>query len=70
MLTGKYRRIYHYHLKKCGGTTLNRWLDTLTLDERAFDEFIWGFRIQRQSDPNETPEVVIPSLATNPVSLE
>lgn len=30
MLSTIYRRIYHYHLKKCGGTTFNRWLDTLT----------------------------------------
>jgi hypothetical protein len=37
MLTGKYRRIYHYHLQKCGGSTLNHWLDTLTSDERVFN---------------------------------
>ncbi len=42
MLSRKYRRIYHYHLKKCGGTTLNRWLDTLTFDERAFNGFFGG----------------------------
>jgi len=35
MLTGDYRRIYYYHLKKCGGSTLNQWLDTLTDDERT-----------------------------------
>ncbi|HQT77110.1 MAG: hypothetical protein B7Z80_05085 [Rhodospirillales bacterium 20-64-7] len=34
MLTGQYRRIYYYHLKKCGGSTLNQWLDTLTFDGR------------------------------------
>jgi hypothetical protein len=37
MLTGKYRRIYYYHLKKSGGSTLNQWLDTLTFDERTND---------------------------------
>lgn len=37
MLPGQYSRIYHYHLKKCGGSTLNRWLDTLASDDRAFD---------------------------------
>ncbi|HBK06753.1 MAG TPA: hypothetical protein DDZ81_12925 [Acetobacteraceae bacterium] len=37
MLPGKYARIYHYHLKKCGGSTLNRWLDSLTSDDRTFD---------------------------------
>ena len=37
MLSAKYRRIHHYHLKKCGGSTLNRWLDTLTDDGRACD---------------------------------
>ncbi len=35
MLTHKYRRIYYYHLKKCGGSTLNHWLDTLTFDSRT-----------------------------------
>ena len=37
MLPGPYSRIYHYHLKKCGGSSLNRWLDTLTFDDRTFD---------------------------------
>ena len=37
MLPSRYNKIYYYHLKKCGGTTLNHWLDTLTSDERAFD---------------------------------
>lgn len=37
MLPGNYSRIYHYHLKKCGGSTLNQWLDTLTHDDRTFD---------------------------------
>jgi Sulfotransferase family len=35
MLTSEYRRIYYYHLKKCGGSTLNYWLDTLTEDDRT-----------------------------------
>jgi hypothetical protein len=34
---GNRRRIYYYHLKKCGGSTLNQWLDTLESDERRFD---------------------------------
>ena len=37
MLPGPYSRIYYYHLKKCGGSSLNRWLDTLTFDDRTFD---------------------------------
>jgi hypothetical protein len=62
MLTGRYRRIYHHHLKKCGGTTLNHWLDTLTFDERTFNSFLWSFPIHdRKSD--DTPEVVIPQFA-------
>ena len=32
----QYRRIFHCHLKKCGGTTINRWLDSFTSDERIF----------------------------------
>lgn len=37
MPAGNHRRIYYYHLKKCGGSTLNQWLDTLESDERRFD---------------------------------
>jgi Sulfotransferase family len=36
MLTGPYRRIFHHHLKKCAGSTLNHWLNTLTFDDRTF----------------------------------
>lgn len=42
MLTGEYRRIYYYHLKKCGGSTLNQWLDTLTDDERTQSSALLG----------------------------
>lgn len=31
------RRIYHYHIKKCGGTTMNSWLDTLSNAARTCD---------------------------------
>ena len=37
MVTSQFRRIYFYHLKKCGGSTLNHWLDTLTSDNRTDD---------------------------------
>jgi hypothetical protein len=37
MPAGNRRRLYYYHLKKCGGSTLNQWLDTLGSDERRFD---------------------------------
>ena len=37
MPAGNRRRIYYYHLKKCGGTTLNNWLETLGSDERRND---------------------------------
>jgi hypothetical protein len=66
MLTGPYRRIFHYHLKKCGGSTFNHWLDTLTFDERAFDQAAWkGFSVI-DSKPDDTEgmrDMVIPSLA-------
>lgn len=29
-------KIYHYHLKKCGGTTLNSWLSMLVSDQRTW----------------------------------
>jgi hypothetical protein len=66
MLTGQYRRIFHYHLKKCGGSTFNHWLDTLTFDERAFDAAAWkGFSVEelRLDDSGRMREIVIPSLA-------
>jgi hypothetical protein len=37
MPAGHFRRLYYYHLKKCGGSTLNKWLDTLGSDERRCD---------------------------------
>lgn len=57
MLTGQYRRIYFYHLKKCGGSTLNHWLDTLTSDDRTdkTDRVVWrGLSMfdQKPVDPN------------------
>ena len=66
MLTGQYRRIFHFHLKKCGGSTLNHWLDTLTFDERVLDPAAWnGFPVldSRADESGEMREVVIPSLA-------
>lgn len=30
-------RIFHYHLKKCGGTTMNAWLDGLSSAARSYD---------------------------------
>jgi hypothetical protein len=66
MLTGQYRRIFHFHLKKCGGSTFNHWLDTLTSDERAFDGVAWnGFSvIDSRSDATDAVyETIIPSLA-------
>lgn len=66
MLTGQYRRIFHYHLKKCGGSTFNHWLDTLTFDERTHELAAWkGFSVEdtRSDDLGRMREVVIPSLA-------
>ena len=66
MLTGPYRRLYHYHLKKCGGSTMNRWLDTLTSDDRVFDAAAWKdiAVVETQTDSTgERHESVSPSLA-------
>jgi hypothetical protein len=66
MLTGQYRRIYHYHLKKCGGSTFNHWLDTLTFDERIFEAVAWkGFSVvdTKQDDTGGMRKIIIPSLA-------
>jgi hypothetical protein len=37
MPAGNRRRLYYYHLKKCGGSTLNQWLDMLGQDDRRCD---------------------------------
>lgn len=34
LFKGQFRRIYHYHLKKCGGTYFNSWLRQHTSDGR------------------------------------
>ena len=65
-LAGPYRRIFHYHVMKCGGTTLNRWLDTLTSDERAFREEAWQRFAVVEKPPDGTGKpssTVVPSLA-------
>lgn len=51
----QYRRIFHCHLKKCGGTTINRWLDTFTSDERAFNSHWTDFR-RSDTEVPQTPE--------------
>jgi hypothetical protein len=66
MLSGQYRRIFYYHLKKCGGTTLNHWLDTLTFDERIFNDLTRkGFSVAeaKPDGMGGLREIVIPSLA-------
>ena len=64
MLTGAWRRIFHYHLMKCGGTTLGRWLDTLTFDERSF-RTIKNVPIgePRLDENGEVYNALVPSLA-------
>jgi hypothetical protein len=66
MLTGQYRRIFLHHLKKCGGSTFNRWLDTLTSDERAWPPAGGsGFSVidSRSAHTDEARAIVFPSLA-------
>jgi len=66
MLTGQYRRIFHYHLKKCGGSTFNHWLDTTTSDERTSGVVLRkGFSVVgfKPDDTGVMREMVIPSLA-------
>ncbi|MGC4002431.1 MAG: hypothetical protein QM811_04530 [Pirellulales bacterium] len=36
MFANGYRKFYHYHLKKCGGTTLNDWLANQVSQRRAW----------------------------------
>jgi hypothetical protein len=65
MLTGKYRRIFHFHLKKCGGSTLNHWLDSLTFDDRAFNGQAWRGVSGFDTKPDaigEASEIIIPPL--------
>jgi hypothetical protein len=66
MLTGQYRRIFHYHLKKCGGSTFNRWLDTLTFDARTHELAAGkGFSVvdSKADETGMMRDMVIPSLA-------
>jgi hypothetical protein len=50
------QKIYHYHLKKCGGTTMAAWLDTLSSAERTYNpawEKNWSdtWHFPRPDDP-------------------
>jgi hypothetical protein len=51
----QYRRIFHCHLKKCGGTTINRWLDSFTSDERIFNTQWTDYR-RSDTEVPQTPE--------------
>jgi hypothetical protein len=37
MFANGYKKIFHYHLKKCGGTSLNSWLCNKVSDHRFWD---------------------------------
>ncbi|SFP04073.1 hypothetical protein SAMN03159463_03504 [Mesorhizobium sp. NFR06] len=38
MFSGGFRKIFHFHLKKCGGTSLNSWLNWHQPDDRVWNE--------------------------------
>jgi hypothetical protein len=46
MFANGYKKIFHYHLKKCGGTSLNYWLNNKVADHRFWD----GLQPGRQSN--------------------
>jgi hypothetical protein len=47
MFGNDFSRIYHYHLRKCGGTTLNEWLSRHVADTRFLDKATEDATIQR-----------------------
>jgi hypothetical protein len=56
LFSNGFRKIYSYHLKKCGGTSLNRWIEQHVDDYRRWDEALyfrdlrdaWGFKPGRE----------------------
>jgi hypothetical protein len=38
VFANNFQRIYHFHLKKCGGTSMNAWLEQHIEDVRCYDE--------------------------------
>ncbi len=40
MFANGFRRVLHYHLRKCGGTSMNAWLDSQVADDRRFQP-VW-----------------------------
>ncbi|TGP56916.1 hypothetical protein EN873_02030 [bacterium M00.F.Ca.ET.230.01.1.1] len=38
MFASGFRKLFHFHLKKCGGTSLNGWLNSHQPDDRLWDE--------------------------------
>ena len=47
-----FSRIYHFHLKKCGGTSMNSWLDQHVEDTRGYDVSWEGRRPKGKQLPN------------------
>ncbi len=46
MLSPNWNRILHAHIPKCGGTTLNNWLDSHTTDDRLWNPAVLKTNLQ------------------------
>ena len=69
MLSAKYRRLFHYHLKKTGGSTLNQWLDTLTFDDRTYQSsWNWSWLPHERQADVSAPQEVHDNAAASAVS--
>lgn len=57
MFHGGFQQIYHYHLKKCGGTYLNTWLYQHAPDNEVWDDIDADIAIAGLSDANKEKQL-------------
>jgi hypothetical protein len=61
------QRIYHYHLKKCGGTSLNSWLEWHFPDDRRWTEAVENkYYLAMREGAHPIQQVLSSLLDTNP----
>jgi hypothetical protein len=57
-----YKKIFHYHLKKCGGTSLNYWLNNKVADHRFWDGLEPNPRSQKEGDATSSRDMPLATV--------
>jgi predicted O-methyltransferase YrrM len=66
MFSNGYRYIYHYHIRKCGGTSLNSWLSWHCPDWRRYQKPLVDYFFD--ADDDTSAEIFFPTQYQTPVA--